>query len=290
MSSNLFNFEYENEVLTNKDGSPSRFSKVYGDKGLIIHTKKDSYKIVPTEAFSQIGVAFANKGMQVSTFQHRDGEVIGLNIVLGGKMTKVGDKTFNAYITLPNNGGGKGKLSLKETRLICTNGAVHTLNHRESEIKIPHTVDYPQAIELMTRSLEEFKRIIDSIDEKDTLLTNKPMEKHDIMYHLNKWYYEQEMPANHKSDMGFNEFRRVLAESPDDIQSIARYRELMAALDKEIGYNQQLNLSLSLYTVYATVTNYLSRRVEKSNSSAAEEVQFTRASEKLVYFENLITV
>jgi len=41
---------------------------------------------------------------------------------------------------------------------------------------------------------------------------------------------------------------------------------------------------LSMYTVFATVTNYLSRRIEKSGSKADATVQLERASEKLGFF------
>jgi hypothetical protein len=43
-----------------------------------------------------------------------------------------------------------------------------------------------------------------------------------------------------------------------------------------------------MYTVYATVTNYLSRRIEKSGSKADETVQLERSSEKLKFFEKVI--
>lgn len=39
---NLFNFDYENVTIKNKDNTDSRFGYVYGQKGMVMHTKKDS--------------------------------------------------------------------------------------------------------------------------------------------------------------------------------------------------------------------------------------------------------
>jgi hypothetical protein len=43
-----------------------------------------------------------------------------------------------------------------------------------------------------------------------------------------------------------------------------------------------------MYTVYASVTNYLSRRIEDSGSKASETIQFERASKKLNFFEEVV--
>ena len=62
---------------------------------------------------------------------------------------------------------------------------------------------------------------------------------------------------------------------------------LKNAFKKELDYNTNLDLDLSMYTVFASVTNYLSRRVEQSASKASEEVKFERASKKLSFFDNI---
>lgn len=86
--------------------------------------------------------------------------------------------------------------------------------------------------------------------------------------------------------MTFNQFREILAiGDTSEIKCYDRYQDLMKALDKEEGYNKELDLKRSLFTVYATVTNYLSRRVEKSASKAPIQIVQERASEKLSYFE-----
>lgn len=282
--SNLFSFEYEQENILNKDGSESRFGIVYGNNGTVIHTKKDSYNIIPTADLSTIGSAFVDKGYKVSIFTHRDGEVIGLNINLGERPSAVGDKTYQALITVPNNGGGKGFLSIKEVRLVCTNGMVKALSNNSAQIKIPHSVDYPYAIKLMKDSLKHFELIIASITAREEELDSQAIDKDTAMYELNKWFFEYEMPANHKKDMTLDIFRELLVTAPDTIKSVDRYNELRAAFKKELGYNEELGLSLSMYTVFATVTNYLSRRIEKSASAAPIEIQYQRQADKLAAF------
>ena len=143
-ATNLFNFDYVTETIKNKDNSDSRFGVVYGQKGMVMHTKKDSYTIVDTIDLSILAQAFIDKGLSVSSFTHKFGEVIGLNMSLSkNKMTKVGDKSYNAIITVPNNGGGRGYLSIIELRLICENGATkkNKLGAFDS-LKIPHNITY----------------------------------------------------------------------------------------------------------------------------------------------------
>ena len=162
---NLFDFNYNVQTINNNDegNTPSRFSIVYGQGGQVIHTKKDSYHIVSTSSLSSIGTAFQDKGFEVKTFVHKKGEVIGLNINLGQRQSKIGDKAYRAIITVPNNGGGKGYLTLKETRLVCTNGMVHTLSSDKGVIKIPHTINYEDSIQLMLTSLEQFRVILNEV-------------------------------------------------------------------------------------------------------------------------------
>jgi len=278
---NLFDFEYTEQRITNLDGSPSRFGVVYGQGGNVIHTKKDSYHIIPTEDISLLGNAFIDRGYSTKTFTHRQGEVIGLNISLGDRPTKLGDKTYNAIITIPNNGGGKGYLSIKELRLVCLNGMSRTLSGINTAIKIPHTVDYNWGIQTMERAIQSFTELLDKIEEQDLKMDERVLSRPDVIYRLNEWFFNQEMPDSHKEGMKFNDFRQKLYEAPDTIKSIDRYRQLMTCLDKEAGYNEELNLNYSMYTVYATVTNYLSRRIEASKSSAPIEVQYQRAAAKV---------
>ena len=281
---NLFNFEYEQLNIPNKDGSKSRFGYVYGDGGNVIHVKKDSYSIIPTADLSTIGNAFVEKGYGVSTFSHRDGEVVGLNINLGERPSVVGDKIYQALITVPNNGNGKGFLSIKEVRLVCTNGMVRSLSNNKAQIKIPHSVDYPYAIKLMKDSLEQFELIIASIAGREEELDSQVIDNHTAMYELNKWFFNSEMPANHKKDLTLDIFRKLVVTDPDSIECIERYNELRTAFNRELGYNEELGLKLSMYTVFATVTNYLSRRIEKSASVAPVEIQYQRQAEKLAAF------
>lgn len=281
---NLFSFSYETSSIENKDGSESRFGIVYGQEGKVIHTKKDTYHVVTTEALSSLGNAFVDQGYDVKPFVHRAGEVIGLNITFGKRATKVGDKTYNAIITVPNNGGGKGYLALRETRLICTNGMVHQISGSKGVIKIPHTIDYNYAIELMKSSLVEFKEIMQISEAKDADLNKAELTKSEATRMLNAWYYEKEMPSGHKEDMTFEDFRKALYENTASIKSYDRYKQLKQAFTKEVSYNEQLELKLSKYTVFASVTNYLSRRIEASQSAAPVEVQYERSSKKVESF------
>jgi hypothetical protein len=105
---NLFEFDYIEKPL----------------KRVNIACPKESYHIVKTSDVSNLGNAFINKGYDVSTFIHRNGEIIGLNINFGNKPAKVGESQYNLIIKIPNNGSGKGYLAIKQVRLICSNGMV----------------------------------------------------------------------------------------------------------------------------------------------------------------------
>jgi len=285
---NLFDFEYQENVLNNQDGSKSNFRQVFGLKGVNVACPKGSYHIVKTTDVSSLGQAFIDKGYDVSTFNHRHGEVIGLNVTFGSKMTKVGDCNYNLIITIPNNGGGKGYLSIKQLRLICTNGMISNKTmFKDNYIKIPHTWNYVDSIELMQQSIDGFTSLMTQLEDRDAFFNKQALKDTEVMFHLNKWFFEQEMPASQKGDMTLNQFRQLLVENPYAIKSIARYNELKLAYKQEIEYNTSLGLDLSMYTVYASVTNYLSRRVENSGSKASDEVKTERASKKLVYFDTI---
>lgn len=285
---NLFNFEYSEQPLFNADGSKSNFRQVFGKNGVNTICPKSTYHIVKTADLSTLGNAFIEQGYKVNTFDHRNGEIIGLSVDFGDRPTKVGECNYKLHIKVPNNNGGKGYLSIKQVRLVCSNGMVRdTVLHKEQSIKIPHTIDYKHSIDLMRQSIESFTYLLNEVEQHDELLNGKPLTDTDAMYHLNKWFFEQEMPTNHKKDLDLDSFRKAVAMDPDSIKSIDRYNELKAAFKRELEYNDQLGLDLTMYTVYATVTNYISRRIEKSNSTAAKEIQDARSSAKLVYFENV---
>jgi hypothetical protein len=290
-NNNLFQFEYDEVALLNRDGSQSNFRQVFGENGTIITCPKSSYHLVKTADLSSLGNAFVDKGHNVSTFTHRNGEVIGLNIEFGNKPSKVGDSNYSLFITVPNNGGGKGFLSIKQVRLICTNGMVSTKSvHKNNHIKIPHTINYNASLELMKQSIDGFMLLHEQVQKFDEAMDEQKMSLTDIQFHLNKWFFEQELPKSQVGDWTLDSFRKALAIEPETVPSIYRYNELKDALNKELEHNNTLGLDVSLYTAYAAITNYLSRRVEASGSRASDEVKLTRASEKLVYFDNLVTV
>jgi hypothetical protein len=282
-SINLFDFDYSVETIKNKDNSSSRFGVVFGQKGMVMHTKKDSYTIVETTDLSMIGQAFIDKGFEVNPFVHKFGEVIGLNISLTkNKLTKVGEKSYNAIITVPNNGGGMGYLSMIENRLICTNGSTKKNKLGEfNSLKIPHNITYNTSLVLMQKAIEQFEQIIGIMESQDENLNDQTLTEIEVMRLLNVWFFENEFPVSQKNGLTLDEFRELLAVNPESIKCIERYEQMKEALKNELEYNKTLNLELSKYTVFATVTNYLSRRGEKSNSSAPAEVFMQRQETKI---------
>lgn len=285
---NLFNFEYTEKQLLNMDGTPSNFRQVFGNNGVNMVCPKGTYHVVKTGDVSVLGQAFIDKGHAVSTFEHRNGEVIGLKIEFGQRPNKVGQCKYDLIITIPNNGGGKGYLSIKQLRLVCTNGLMsNTTAHKDNYLKIPHTIDYNASLKMMELSIDGFISLVSQLEANDEMMDKQKLSYLDAMLHLNKWFFEEEFPVSQKGDLTFDGFRKALAVEPDSIKCIARYNELKEAFARELGYNTDLGLDLSMYTVFATVTNYLSRRIEKSGSKADETVQLERASEKLGYFEKV---
>jgi hypothetical protein len=283
--SNLFNFEYTELELNNADGSKSNFRQVFGSNGINMACPKGSYHIVKTADVSQLGRAFIDKGYAVDTFEHRNGEVIGLKISFGTKPSKVGESMYDLIITIPNNGGGRGYLSIKQMRLICTNGMMSDKTiHKDNFIKIPHTINYKESLVMMESSISGFISLMEYVQANDLKMDGMELSHTDAMFQLNKWYFEMELPKSQLGDLTLDEFRKALAVDPKSIKSIARYNELIEAFNKELAYNKELGLNLSMYTVYAAATNYLSRRIEKSGSKADEIVQYERASEKLKFF------
>lgn len=285
---NLFNFEYTEKQLLNMDGTPSNFRQVFGNNGVNMVCPKGTYHVVKTGDVSVLGQAFIDKGHIVSTFEHRNGEVIGLKIEFGQRPNKVGQCKYDLIITIPNNGGGRGYLSIKQLRLICTNGLMsNTTAHKDNYLKIPHTIDYNASLKMMELSIDGFISLVSQLEANDELMDKQKLSYLDAMLHLNKWFFDEEFPVSQKGDLTFDGFRKALAVEPDSIKCIARYNELKEAFARELGYNTDLGLDLSMYTVFATVTNYLSRRIEKSGSKADETVQLERASQKLGYFEKV---
>lgn len=288
---NIFGFEYEVRQLHNEDveATPSRFSYVIGKNGMIIHTKKDSYKIIHTADIDKLAQNFINGGYKTTSFTHNDGEVIGLSMMLGSKPTAIGEKVYKAIITIPNNGGGKGYLSIDEVRLICLNGATRTVSGmKEVTIKIPHTIDYQWYIKTMQESIETFSKMLEAIEAADSKMDAKQLQPDEVMFHLNKWFFDYEFPISQKGEMTFEEFRRNLYSDTDAIKCYDRYQQLRNSYKKELEHNEELGLELSMYTVFATVTNYLSRRMEKSKTAAPKEIKLQRDAEKLKYFEAVV--
>lgn len=299
---NLFDFSYDIQSLNNKDNSKSRFAVVYGQGGNIVHTKKDSYHVVPTEEFSALGQAFIENGYEgkVRPFVQKNGEVIGLNILFDDKkLTEVGDKEYRAIITLPNNGNGKGTLSIHETRLICANGMTRSkIVGKEFNVKIPHTIDYKRSLELMKESINGFLTLIEYSENFDGLLNNQKLENEiEVTKVLNKWFFENEYPDtqkhyidhnDNKVEITFDMFRKFIALDTEKIKCYDRYEMMIKCFNNELEHNKTLGLDLSMYTAYATITNYISRRIEKSQSKAEREIQFQRAESKVRFFEQYV--
>jgi hypothetical protein len=162
--------------------------------------------------------------------------------------------------------------------------------HKDNQIKIPHTINYKQSLVLMEQSIDGFMSLLEQVQERDEALDGLKLDATEVQYHLNKWFFEHELPKSQIGELTLDTFREALAVAPETLPSMARYNELKDALNKELGHNKTLGLETSMYTAYAAITNYLSRRVEASGSKASDEVKFTRASEKLTYFNELVTV
>lgn len=285
---NLFQFEYVERELFNLDGKPSNFRQVFGEGGKNMACPKGSYHIVKTEDVSRLGQAFINKGHEVKTFTHRNGEVIGLKIAFGTFPSKVGESKYDLVITIPNNGGGRGYLSVKQVRLICSNGMVSNRTvHKDNSIKIPHTINYKDSLKMMEQSINAFSSLMEQVNENDEKLNDITLSQDEAMFNLNKWFFEEEFPKAQRGDMTLDDFRKLLVFDTDKIKCYDRYKQLKKAFNLELEYNEELGLELSMYTVYATVTNYLSRRIEKSQGTANEVIKFERASKKLVYFNEI---
>lgn len=283
---NLFNFNYEVETINHKDGSESIFSIVYGQDGRVIHTKTNQYEIVKTQDLSLIGNAFIDQGFEVKPYVYRKGATIGLNIALGERPSVVGEKRFRAYINVPNNGRGMGSFALHEERRVCANGMTRTrLAHKDLNLKIPHTIEYKQALELVKSATLKFLELVKLGEQMDEKFNDKKLKSEEARFYLNSWFYYNEMPKSHRKELSFEKFRELLVVDPSQIKSIARYNELLEAFSRELEYNQSLNLDLSLYTVFAASTNYLTRRLEKSKSTSPIEYRNIKTSKKLRYFE-----
>lgn len=287
---NIFNFNYQTDIINNIDGTPSRFSVVYGDEGKVVHTKKDRYTIVQTSDVQELANRFIDKNMKVKGFSHRYGEVIGLNIeLIQNRKTVIGDKSYNAIITIPNNGGGSGYLSISEMVLVCLNGMTRsTLKHKDVSIKIPHNLDYKNSLKLMEDAILSFKELIYDAENRDRILNNTQLADEDeLTKHLNRWFYDHEIPESQKA-YSFDEFRKMLVDERDKIKMYGRYEQLIAAKNRELNYNIQLKRPLSMYTVYASITNYLSRRREASKGEAPTEIQMLRQEEKIKKLEHVL--
>lgn len=283
MNYNIFNFSYQTETLKNIDNSPSKFKAVYGDGGTLMHTfPGNKYNIIHTEDVSSVANVFLQKGYKVKPFIHNAGEVIGLNIPIGERKHEVGNRSCDLRLTIKNNGTGVGYLSAHITRLVCTNGMTVQEFGNKAVVRIPHTLDYKYYLQLAQDAIISFENLLTMYEDKESALNNNKITREELKYQLNKWFFEYEFPSSQmENGYTFNDFRRDLATDPDSIKCIDRYNQLMVSMSKELGYNEDLNLECSSYTVFATVSNYLSRRVEKSGSKAPIEIQQERVSEKM---------
>jgi|GEM_PF-3285904 len=301
-TNNLFDFDYEVVTIKNrnqvvyapdadgtlhpmKEATNSRFGYVIGSGGMIVHTKKEKYTPISTNALSQIGNAFKDQGHVVSTYVHKYGEVIGMKIDLTTKETAIGKKTYSAYFHCPNNGSGIGKVYIGEMRFVCANGIIH-LAEGGTNIKIPHNLTYVQALEIAHQSLIEFVHMVKVIEAQDANLDAAKLTTAEAKELLNKWFYAQEMPTSHKKDLTETQFRAEIYGGMTNIANSVkeRYDQLMVAFTAEQGYNKELELDMSKYTVFAAIINYLSRRREDSGSTAPEEVKTLRSQKKVNAF------
>jgi Domain of unknown function (DUF932) len=281
---NIFNFEYELNTLNNRDESPSKFKAVYGQDGILMHTiKGGKYNLVQTNDVSIVADTFLQKGYDVTPFIYSSGEVIGLNVPIGQRMHEVGDRRCDLRLTIKNNGTGVGYLSAHINRLVCTNGMTVQEFGNKSIVKVPHTADYRYYLELAQNAMVSFENLLSLYEDKETILNKREITREQLKLELNRWFFNFEFPVSQKpnKDYSFTDFRKDLYENPESIKCIERYKELMISMDRELGYNEDLDLECSSYTVFATVSNYLSRRIEKSGSTAPIEIQQERVSEKM---------
>lgn len=288
---NFFDFDYTSAQLSNKDaeGSPSKFFIHYGQGGKAVNVKTSRYHMIDTASVSRLGHAFQNAGMSVTPYVKTHGEVIGLKATYGSRPTVVGQVNYSLILDIRNNGSGSGKLYVEEKRLVCSNGAVRTTKVGK-HITIPHTFDYKRALELAEESISTLVQMIEEVGQKDQALNDITLTSDDAKYQLNHWFYHLEMPGGHRAEMTFNQFRELLVTDPGEIKSIKRYHSLMEAYGRELGYNEKLKLPLSMYTVFASVTNYLSRRRELSRSKDPAVVQTMRSIKKTKMFDELVAL
>ena len=305
---NVFPFDYEEFVLYNKDEAFtedegqtfSRYRVIYGDEGRIINCAKNSYHIVSTKAVSSLAEAFISQGLDAKPFIFNGGAKIGLSVTFGNRPSKVGECQYTLIVTVPNDGSGMGYLAVKQLRLICGNGQTRRSTvYKDNNIKIPHTFNYEEAIDLMKESIQTYGRLMSELENRDVKMLELSLSDTQVRFNLNKWFYDNEMPVSQKTfkddndnvkEYTFNMFREQLIEDAGNVPLASRYSELMDAFNLEMGYNEELKLDLSMYTVFASVTNYLSRRVEKSGSTAPQEIKDERASTKLSFFDKVLKV
>ena len=281
---NLFEFSYSLERITNKDGSESNYSTVFGENGNVINVASNSYTVVRTEDVSILAQAFIEKGYKVTPYSYKSGQIIGLNIDFGTKPSVVGDSTYRLVLNIPNNGHGAGKLSVHQRRLICDNGMVRTtLDHEEKNLKIVHNIDYNKSLELVKQSVVFFEKMLEDMIKVEEQLNAEEFTDSKFRYALNKWFWEQEVPEGQKNGMTLNQFRKSLSEDISEYKWSSRYEQLMAARAREMEHNKELGLKLSRYTVLAAVTNYLTRRTEKSKTKAPREILDIRTARKTDY-------
>lgn len=282
---NIFGFEYALEALKNGNGTDSRFNVVRGQNGFVTHACKRGYEIIDTQAVSDVSHRICDLlGAEVpKPYIHKNGEVIGVQVHLGEKDALTGKVSYSAVLNIKNNGTGVGKLILKERRLICSNGMTALV--AVGEFSIPHRTNYKEHLKRAQSAVAGYKILVEQAQHRDERLNTMKISKEVLRRDLNNWFYHYELPASARENMSFNDFRATVAGFGDaEIKQSnqARYDALMRAMEEELAHNVTLGLDISKYTVLATVTNYLSRRIEQSGSEAPEAIQFQRANKKIV--------
>lgn len=264
---NLFGFNYNVHTINNQDGSESRFAYVTGKNGMVVHTKKNTYNVIPTESISNIAQVFINQGYKVSPYTFKHGESIGFEVDFGPRSTELGVINYYGVFEVPQNGYGAARFLVREEKKICTNGMVRGFTFKNRELTIPHYKNFNDYVDFCQNALQFFGEIIESAIQQDKTLAGKTLDKYEFMKRLNEWFYETEIKGMNNAPKSPEAFRAELAsEGVTDYKWYSKYRKFLTSIKRELEYGEQLNIKLSCYTMLMVVTNYLSRKREERNS------------------------
>ena len=284
---NLLDFNYQTQIIKNLDGSDSQFKTIFGQDGMVTHTHKgNKFHVIDTASINSLMELFQDSKYEVDSWVQNNGSTVGFRVQIGQQATAVGEKMFYIDIVIPQNGSGKGKVTMFEKRLICTNGMTRTdFKFSDKGLRMSHTSTYRENIEVVKNVLSYFDDMVDGIHEKDESLSKQQINTVELRRLLNVWFYNSELPISQRPD-SLELFRESVAMGTYTSEKFAnRYDNLISSMNKEIEYNSQLNLNISKYTALATVTNYLSQKVRDSKSKAStivvEQRQATKADAML---------